>query len=79
MTLQPFQRAWSRWKEFAQHIANFQSRLILTVFYFTVALPVGILIRLFADPLRMRKPPAQTGWSRRTSQDINLEAAKRQF
>lgn len=72
-------RAWDRWKELAQHIADFQSRLILTVFYFTVVLPIGILVRLFADPLRMRKPPIQTAWTTRPSQEINLEAAKRQF
>ncbi len=72
-------RLWSAWKEIAACIGDFQSRLLLTLFYFTIALPFGLLLRLVSDPLRVRRPPAGTGWLRRQAQNPDLPSAQRQF
>jgi hypothetical protein len=53
--------------------------VLLTVFYFTVALPFGILIRLFMDPLRMKDAPRESAWLIRRTRDKDLTAVRRQF
>ena len=39
----------------AQVIGNFPAQVVLTLFYFIFFLPVGVLMRIFADSLRMRR------------------------
>ncbi len=53
-------RLWEGWKRVAHKIGNFQARLILTILYIILVLPFGLGVRLFADPLRIRKRP--TAW-----------------
>jgi hypothetical protein len=72
-------RAWEGWKEIGASIGDFQSRLLLTVFYFTVAVPFGILTRLVIDPLRLRHRPTTSGWTARQPIDSDLASARRQF
>jgi hypothetical protein len=72
---------WNRWLVLAQKIGKFQSRVILTVVYFSVVLPFGLGVRLFADPLhfRRRSTQAQSNWSDRKTYDVDLEASYRQY
>ena len=72
-------RLWDGWKEIAGYIGDFQARLLLTVFYFTVALPFGVLTRLVSDPLHVRDLPAASGWMKRQTRDTDLSDAQRQF
>lgn len=66
-------------KEILHYIGNFQSRLLLTVFYFTLALPFGLLGRWAIDPLRLRRAmPATSAWRERHTHDTHLAAAQRQ-
>ena len=41
-------------------IGNFQSRLLLTVFYFTILAPFALVLRMASDPLQRR--PRATSW-----------------
>src|ERR1700680_1606052 len=50
-------RALRVWTRLAHTIGNFQARILLTVFYGILVLPVGIIARLFLDPLRIKRPP----------------------
>ncbi len=70
---------WESWKEIAEYIGDFQARLLLTIFYFSVAVPFGLLIRLFGDPLNIRKLPLESAWIARSTGDIDLEDTQRQF
>jgi hypothetical protein len=72
-------RLWNAWKEIAGYTGDFQARLLLTVFYFTVATPFGLLTRLSSDPLHRRHLPATSGWLKRQRQGTDLPAARRQF
>ena len=72
-------KLWRGWKEIAAYIADFQARLVLTVFYFTVAAPFGLLARVVVDPLGLRHRPATSGWTKRPLLDSSLTAARRQF
>ena len=72
---------WNRWLVLAQKIGKFQSRIVLTVVYFVIVLPFGLGVRLFADPLRIRRGSARpkSNWSARQTSDVDLAASYRQF
>jgi hypothetical protein len=73
-----FRRAWTRWKEIAHAIGLFQTRVIMSVLYFIIILPVGVLARLVSDPLHLREPKG-TNWERLESHPRTLESAHQQF
>jgi hypothetical protein len=68
---------WQRWVKVAKIIGDFQARLMLSFFYFVFILPVGLIARLFADPLALKKSAAS--WDARPSAPPRLEDARRQF
>jgi hypothetical protein len=73
-------RLWQRWTVYGHYIGDFQSRLLLTLFYFTILVPFGLLARVFSDPLELdsfRKETAR--WNHRPSQESDLQASQRQF
>lgn len=74
-----FSNLWESWKEIAEYIGDFQARLLLTIFYFTVAVPFGLLVCLFADPLQTRVLPEETAWLSRCTGDNELKETQQQF
>ncbi|MEQ9618866.1 MAG: hypothetical protein RIG61_06800 [Deltaproteobacteria bacterium] len=75
-----FRRAWEGWKKIARKIGDFNARVILTIFYFILLMPFALLIKLFTDPLEIKKK-ARKGWHPREQKDDipPLERAERQF
>ncbi len=72
----------SSWKGLgarAREIGDFQSRFLLTLFYFTLLVPFALLARVFGDPLRLGRPAGGTGWVEGISSDPRIESARRQF
>ena len=74
-----FQKLWVGWKIFAFRMGNFQGRLILLLFYFTIVTPFGIINRFFRDPLYLKKPSGDSFWFTRTPPDKKIEDARRQY
>lgn len=72
-----WRRLWERWKAFAEVVGNFQARLILGIFYFVLAAPFGLALRLFADPLGLRQRRASY-WEPLPPEPSGIEAARRQ-
>ena len=70
-------RLWEGWKRVARAIGNFQARVLLTIFYAVLIAPVGLVFRLFADPLRIRRP-CET-WLDRSADGTDLVTARRQW
>ena len=68
---------WKKWQHFGRGVGDFVGRLIMTVFYFTVALPFGLAVRLFSDPLRLK--PAEPKWEIRSSDPQTLDDARRAY
>ena len=68
-----FKRAWTG---FARRMGNYQGRLILAFFYFTVVLPFGVPVRLFSDPLALGKLPA---WHGRPQHKPDISRSRLQF
>ena len=71
-------RLWKKWLPIAQAIGNFQAQVILTIFYFVIVAPLGVGLRLFADPLRVRKK-AKSNFQRWEHPKETLETARRQY
>ncbi len=66
-------RLWSAWKRVARRIGDFQARLILTVFYYTLFAPFALAARLAGKPQR-------GGWQQRPEPDgAPLARAGRQY
>jgi hypothetical protein len=67
---------WEGWKRIGTFIGDLIGRLILTLFYFTLVLPFGLVMRLVRDPLSLKKsdPPS---WQGREKDEASLDAARR--
>jgi hypothetical protein len=72
----PCARMLDGWKAFSRRMGNYQGRLILAFFYFTVVLPFGLPVRLLSDPLSLRRHP---GWVGRHSGGDSMDHARLQF
>ena len=68
---------WKKWRAFGKVMGDFVARIFMTVFYFTVALPFGIGVRLFKDPLRLKS--TEVGWLKREQPEETIEAARRLY
>ncbi len=71
------QKAWKIWKRFGELVGNLLARLVLTVFYFTLFVPFAIGLRLFGDPLQIKRVPALSWQGRETPVD-DLTSARKQ-
>jgi len=71
-------KLWARWKAIATKIGNFQARLILSLFYFLIVTPFGLVMRFFADPLQIKPRATSTFWQPKTLPAHTLEEARRQ-
>ena len=72
-------RWWEGWKVFAAEMGNYQGRTLLAFFYFIVVTPFAIPLRLFGDPLRLRRVSGSSSWVERQPVGQGLEKAREQF
>ena len=72
-------RLWNWWKPIAEKIGNFQARIILSVFYFVFVTPIALGVKLFSDPLRMKKSDRDSWWLPREAKETSMEEAEKQF
>ena len=68
---------WQGWQKVAKRIGDFQTRLILSLLYIVIVLPIGLIARLFSDPLALKK--SATHWDAKASSPPRIEEARRQF
>ena len=78
-----FNSLWSGFKRVLKKIGDIQSRILLTAVYFTLLLPMGIMIRCFCDWLAVKPKNRQRSsyWALRESMGTVgvMEKARRQF
>jgi len=75
----PFRRTWECWKLFATEMGNYQGRVLFAFFYFLIVTPFGLGVRLFGDPLKVKRGGEKTYWSERSFVTDKVEAARDQF
>ena len=71
-------KIWQGWKRFGHFMGDLLARVVLTLFYFTILLPFGLINTLFGDPLNM-KGKRKPAWLARETGDRNMIEARRQF
>lgn len=64
-------------KLFAWAMADFQSRLLINLFYITLFMPFALATRLLSNPLEIKKRNA--AWKKRRPSAVRIEDALRQF
>jgi len=68
------------WMAFAMALGHFNTRVILTALFYVVLTPIGLVMRLFKDPLnRSMKPAGGSDWIRREPQPVDAASYERQF
>lgn len=69
-----------KWVAFAEKLAEFNARILLTFIYIVVFVPAGLILRLVADPLRLsRKPESESYFLPREQANDTLEDWRRQY
>ena len=72
-------KVWEGWKRFGQFIGDVVGRLVLTLFYFTIFVPFGLGVRLFADPLHRKQDRSGKFWLERRTKDRTVDDGLKQF
>lgn len=67
---------WAVWKKVGQFMGDIIGRIVLTLFYFTIFLPFGLIMRLFRDPLNI-KQQIPSRWQARKTKELTLEDGQR--
>jgi hypothetical protein len=68
------------WMTFAYALGYVNSRIILTLFYFLVVVPYGLISRLFGrDPLQLRQRDLESYWTPRSATRQSKEQFERLF
>ncbi len=70
---------WDGWMRFGHFMGDIVGRVVMTLFYFTILLPFGLIVNLFSDPLDHKHKDQQPVWHTRTTGDRTLDEARRQF
>lgn len=74
-----FKNLWLKWKAFSGRIGSFQSRLVLSFFFFLFVTPFGLGVKIFRDPLRLKKREKTSYWLSRKETASGLEQSRKQF
>jgi hypothetical protein len=68
---------WKKWQAAGRAVGNMIGRLLMTIFYFTVAFPFAMAVRFMGDPLKLK--PEAPHWEPRQAKQPTLEDARRTF
>lgn len=71
-------KLWQSWGDFSKRIGNFQSRIVLSLFFFILVLPFALPVKMFSDPLRIRYQGTESHWLPKTKTEVDLEHFRRQ-
>jgi hypothetical protein len=75
-------KIWNIWKDLSKKMGGFQSRIILSLFYFVFVSPIALLVRAFSDPLKIKPGKTEsinTYWLPRRAANPSKEQSRRQF
>ncbi|MFC2001448.1 hypothetical protein ACFLUZ_02960 [Chloroflexota bacterium] len=69
---------WQRWGNFSKRMSNFQSRILLSLFFFIAVSPFALGVKIFSDPLRLKYQSDDSHWLHRIKTAVDLEQSRRQ-
>jgi hypothetical protein len=75
-----FRKLWHRWTGFSKRMGSFQSRVMLSFFFFILISPAALIIKIVGDPLSIkRKKAMDTYWLPKMPSSTEIEEYRRQF
>jgi hypothetical protein len=75
-------RIWRVWTDFSRRMGGFQSRVLLSFFFFIVVTPFALLVKVFSDPLRIKRGARKSGetyWLPKKEVNAHPDEFRRQF
>jgi len=75
----PIKKLWQIWNNFSKRMGNFQSRIILSLFFFIFVSPFAIAVKIFSDPLNIKHQSSKSHWLTKKEKKTDLEQLRRQF
>ncbi len=73
------QRLWRKWERFGRNMGSFQSRALLSLFFFIVVSPFALAVKWFSDPLRIKHQSQETHWHIRKEEKPDIGQYRRQY
>ena len=74
-----FKKRWQSWNEFSKRMGSFQSRILLSLFFFVFVSPFAIAVKMFSDPLHLKYRRLTSWWIPKKEIKNELEEFRRQF
>lgn len=74
-----FKTLWKSWENFSKRMGNFQSRVILSLFFFIFISPFALAVKMFSDPLKIKRHSSKSHWLPKKDIKDDLEQFRRQF
>ena len=56
----PIKKLWQSWENFSKRMGSFQSRIMLSLFFFVTPFALGV--KVFSDPLRIKHQSSKSHW-----------------
>lgn len=76
----PLKKLWQGWKDFSKRMGEFQSRIVLSLFFFILVSPFALAVKAFSDPLGIKKYRGDDSyWLLKIKTEVDLEGFRRQF
>ncbi len=75
----PIKKMWQHWGYFSKRMGGFQSRIILSLFYFIFVSPFALAVKIFSDPLNIKHKSSKSHWLTKKEINADLEQSRRQF
>jgi len=72
-------KLWTQWKHFGHRMGSFQSRVLLSFFFFIIVSPFALAVKWFSDPLGIKRQKHDTHWNIRRDEKLDIEQFRRQF
>lgn len=72
-------KVWQSWGNFSKRMGNFQSRIVLSLFFFILVSPIALAVKMFSDPLRVKHQSNESHWLPKMKTKVDLEQSRKQF
>ena len=74
-----FKKIWQSWNDFSKRMGSFQSRILLSLFFFILISPFALAVKVFSDPLHIKYQSRTSWWIPKKEIKNELEQYRRQF
>ena len=78
----PLKRLWKKWQGFSLRMGTFQSRVLLSFFYFIFLTPISLIVKLVSDPLNIKhrnQGASGSFWLKKEAISSKIADFRRQF